>query len=87
MATAADDQLLTVADVAGYIGAHEQTVRVWIRSGELVATRFGNRIGWRIKRADLDRFLTRRQVAGAVARLLLDDAGDGAGLTEGSRTP
>ena len=31
------DQLLTVADVAGRIGAHEQTVRGWIKSGELRA--------------------------------------------------
>ncbi len=43
------DQLLTVADVAGRIGAHEQTVRGWIKSGELKAARFGTRIGYRIK--------------------------------------
>ena len=33
------DQRLTVADVAGRIGAHEQTVLHWIRTGELKAAR------------------------------------------------
>ena len=35
------DQRLTVADAAGRIGAHEQTVRGWITTGELKAARFG----------------------------------------------
>src|SRR5687767_9438484 len=35
------DQLLTVADIAGRIGAHEQTVRHWIKRGELKAAKFG----------------------------------------------
>jgi excisionase family DNA binding protein len=65
-----DDQLLTVADVAGHIGAHEQTVRGWIHSGELKASKFGTHIGWRIRRAD-DDFLRRRQLGSAIARQLL----------------
>ena len=65
-----DDQLLTVADIAGHIGAHEQTVRGWSRSGELKASKFGTRIGWRIRRAD-DDFLRRRQLTGAITRQLL----------------
>ncbi len=65
------DQLLTVADIAGHIGAHEQTVRGWIHSGELKASRFGARIGWRIRRADYDAFLRRRQLTSAIARQLL----------------
>ncbi len=66
-----DDQLLTVADIAGHIGAHEQTVRGWIHRGELRASKFGTRIGWRIRRADYDEFLRRRQLTGAIARQLL----------------
>ena len=66
-----DDQLLTVADIAGHIGAHEQTVRGWIHRGELKASKFGTRIGWRIRRADYDDFLRRRQLTGAIARQLL----------------
>jgi excisionase family DNA binding protein len=66
-----DDQLLTVADIAGHIGAHEQTVRGWIHRGELKASKFGTRIGWRIRRADYDDFLRRRQLTGTIARQLL----------------
>ncbi|MGH2615454.1 MAG: helix-turn-helix domain-containing protein [Thermomicrobiales bacterium] len=66
-----DDQLLTVADVAGHIGAHEQTVRGWILAGELTASKFGTRIGYRIRRGDYDEFLRRRQLSGAIARQLL----------------
>jgi hypothetical protein len=61
-----DDQLLTVADIAGHIGAYEQTVRGWIARGELKASKFGSRI----RRGDYDEFL-RRQLAGAIARRLL----------------
>jgi excisionase family DNA binding protein len=64
------DELLTVADIAGHIGAHEQTVRGWLHRGELKASNFGTRIGWRIRRADDDDFL-RRQLTGAIARQLL----------------
>jgi excisionase family DNA binding protein len=64
------DELLTVADIAGHIGAHEQTVRGWIHSGELKASKFGARIGWRIRRADYDDFL-RRQLTGTITRQLL----------------
>ncbi|CAA9547150.1 MAG: hypothetical protein AVDCRST_MAG19-462 [uncultured Thermomicrobiales bacterium] len=71
MADHAGEQLLTVADVAGRIGAHEKTVRGWIRAGELKAIRFDSRIGYRVKRADFDRFLDRRSLAGAVSRQLL----------------
>jgi excisionase family DNA binding protein len=66
-----DDPLLTVADIAGHIGAHEQIVCGWIHRGELRASKFGTRIGWRIRRADYDDFLRRRQLTGAIARQLL----------------
>jgi hypothetical protein len=65
-----DDQLLTVADISGHIGVHEQTVRGWSHCGELKASNFGTRIGWRIRRADDDDFL-RRQLTGAEARHVL----------------
>jgi excisionase family DNA binding protein len=64
------DELLTVADIAGHIGAHEQTVRGWSHRGELKASNFGARIGWRIRRADYDDFL-RRQLTGTITRQLL----------------
>jgi excisionase family DNA binding protein len=68
------DQPLTGADIAGRIGAHEQTVRSWIKSGELKAARFGTRIGYRIKRSDYDDFLRRRTLTGAIAAHLLREA-------------
>ena len=64
------DQLLTVADVAGRIGAHEQTVRGWIKAGEKAHT-FGSRIGYRIRLGDYEDFLSRRATTGAISRLLL----------------
>ena len=68
------DQLLTVADVAGRIGAHEQTVRGWIKTGELKAARFGTRIGYRIRLGDYEDFLRRRTLTGAIAAHLLREA-------------
>jgi hypothetical protein len=44
-----DDQLLTVADIAGHVGDHEQTLRGWIHRGELKVSTFGARIGYRIR--------------------------------------
>jgi hypothetical protein len=66
-----DDQLLTVADIAGHIGAHEQIVRGWSHRGELKTSNFGTRIGWRIRRAADDDFLRRRQLTGTITRQLL----------------
>jgi hypothetical protein len=65
------DQLLTVADIAGRIGAHEQTVRGGIRSGELTAARFGTRIGSRMRLGDDEDFLRRRTLTGVIAVQLL----------------
>ena len=63
------DRLLTVADIAGHVGAQAQTGRGWIHRGELKASKFGTRIGWRVRRADQDE-LRRRQLAGAITRHL-----------------
>jgi hypothetical protein len=65
------DELLTVADIVGHIGAHEQIIRGWIHTGELKASKFGTRIGWRIRRANDDAFLRRHQLGGAIARRVL----------------
>lgn len=65
------EQLLTVADIASHIGAHEQTVRLWIKRGELKASKFGTRIGYRIRRADYDAFLIQRTLTTFIERQLL----------------
>ena len=54
-----DEQLLTVEQVAKQLQVHVETVRVWIRRGELLAINIGNE--YRIRRSDLNDFLQRRQ--------------------------
>ncbi len=51
---------LSIADVAHEIGANERTVRRWIKSGELAASRdiFGR---YRISRIALNDFIRRRR--------------------------
>jgi excisionase family DNA binding protein len=50
---------LTVDDVAEELSVNPETVRTWIRSGELKAMDLGG--GYRISRADLNDFLERRK--------------------------
>jgi excisionase family DNA binding protein len=52
-------KMLSVEDIAAELGVNPETVRVWIRSGELVALSIGK--GYRISRADLDDFIRRRR--------------------------
>lgn len=54
----ADTQWLTVRDVATSLKVHEETVRRWIRRGDLVALDLGGpRAGYRVRRSDLDQFI------------------------------
>lgn len=52
------EEWLTVQDVVRLLGVHEDTVRRWLRSGQLKGRRFGGRAGYRIRRTDLDTFLS-----------------------------
>jgi excisionase family DNA binding protein len=54
-----DNELLTVEEVAKEIKVHPETVRAWIRSGELVAVDIGGK--YRVTRSDLNDFLQRRK--------------------------
>ena len=72
--SAAVSDRTTIYDVAGRIGAHEQTVRHWIKRGELKAARFGTRIGYRIRLGDYEDFLRRRTLTGTIAAHLLREA-------------
>ena len=51
----AEDEYLTVAEVAGNLKLNQQTIRNWIDRGELPAVRVGRRV--RIKRSDYDRYV------------------------------
>ncbi len=53
------DKMLSVEEVAKELAVNPETVRVWIRSGELVALSIGR--GYRISRTDLDDFIRRRR--------------------------
>ena len=53
------DKMLSVEEIADELGVNPETVRVWIRSGELVALSIGK--GYRISRGDLDDFIRRRR--------------------------
>jgi excisionase family DNA binding protein len=55
-----DDPLLTVDEVAARIRTTPETVRRWLRGGRLAGVRpGGTRLGWRVREADLQRFLSR----------------------------
>jgi len=53
-----DDSLMTVPEVAATLRLHPDTVRRWLRAGQLPAVNLGGRRGYRIRRSELDRFLT-----------------------------
>lgn len=54
------ERWLTVADIVEELKVHEQTVRRWIREGQLRAYNFGGKTGYRIKASDFDAFLEER---------------------------
>ena len=56
----------TVAEIVDELRVHEQTVRRWIREGQLRAYNFGGKTGYRIKEEDFEAFLEER-VEGAPA--------------------
>ena len=54
----AEEQLLTVREVAERIRASRESVRRWIREGRLQATRpGGTKLGYRIRETEVTRFL------------------------------
>ena len=55
-----DDPWLTVRQVARELTVTEKTVRRWITSRRLKASKVTDRSGWRIRRSELDRVLRER---------------------------
>ncbi len=55
-----EQKLLTVQEVADRLGVHPDTIRQWIRNGELGAIDLGGRAGYRIREQDLERFIRER---------------------------
>ncbi len=53
----------TVREVADRLKVHPQTLKDWLRSGELEGVNFGGRTGWRVTDAQLRDFVERRTQA------------------------
>ncbi len=51
------EKWLTVKQVSENLGVHEDTVRIWLRTGQLKGRLLSRRAGWRIAAADLDAFM------------------------------
>ncbi len=57
----AQREWLTVEEVADFFRVNVETVRRWIRAGDLPVLDLGGpRVGYRIKRSDLDAFISKR---------------------------
>lgn len=51
-------RFVTVDEAAQEIGVHPQTVRRWLRSGQMLGTLISRTAGYRIPRAEVERVLT-----------------------------
>lgn len=49
------DELLTVDEVAGRLSVHAQTVRRWLREGQIKGTMISRRAGYRIRASEVER--------------------------------
>ena len=58
-----EDRILTVQQVAEWLQVHEETVRRWLRDGELAGINLGGKSGYRIRESDVVAFLDRREEA------------------------
>ena len=53
----AEETALTVPEVAAALQVHVETVRRWLRTGQLRGRNLGGRSGYRVPRAELRRFV------------------------------
>ena len=60
-----DERWITVGEIVDLLKVHEQTVRRWLRDGDLRGYNLGGKSGYRIKASDLDAFLESRAEAPA----------------------
>jgi excisionase family DNA binding protein len=54
------EAMLTVQQVADQLGVHPDTVRQWIRTGELYAIDLGGRAGYRVPESSIADFISKR---------------------------
>jgi excisionase family DNA binding protein len=63
-----NERWYSVADIAQMLEVHEQTVRDWLKAGELIGYRFSGKTGYRVRQGDLEQFLATRRTEGFVQR-------------------
>ncbi len=63
----AEEKWYDVKEIVALLRVHEQTVRRWIKQGDLPAVLFGRKGGYRVKASDLAAFLEARSEAGKAA--------------------
>jgi len=56
----AEERWLTVEEIVDLLKVHEQTVRRWLRDGQLRGVLLGRKAGYRIRESDLEAFLGAR---------------------------
>ena len=59
-----DERWYTVAEIVELLKVHEQTVRRWLREGELRGYNLGGKSGYRVRESDLAAFLEGRAEGG-----------------------
>ena len=57
----ANETLYTVEEIAKLLSVHPETIRKWIKSGEMRAIKLGGPAGYRISQSALDQFLRERE--------------------------
>jgi excisionase family DNA binding protein len=58
-----NEVLYTVEDIARLLSVHPETVRKWIKAGELRAIKLGGPAGYRISQSAYEQFLREREDA------------------------
>ena len=52
-----DERWFTVEEIVDLLKVHEQTVRRWLREGQLRGVLLGRKAGYRVRESDLEAFL------------------------------
>ncbi len=56
-----EERWYTVEEIVDLLKVHEQTVRRWLRDGQLRGVLLGRKAGYRVRATDLDAFLAERE--------------------------